>query len=103
MTQGYSIDQTGPVSTGPRVGLMTSAQAYTDTVTREAMWAAGHNGLVTITRISADGSFQFSGYEWAVAAFAREMKKRGYNMGWLGEESTPNFAGSREPEDISAP
>ena len=69
-------------------GTLTVAQAQTEADTKVALERAGHFGLVTVDRINVDGSFTYSGYEWAVVAFAQQMKKLGYNMGWQGEEST---------------
>ncbi len=85
LTQGYTQDQTGPVSG-------QGAQLRTEADTKLALERAGHYGLVQVNRINVDGSFTYSGYEWAVVAFAREMKGLGYNMGSLGEAST-DFAG----------
>ena len=88
MTQGYAQDQTGPVTGGAQVGLLTAAQARTEADTKVALALAGHVGLVQIERINSDGSFSYSGYEWAMVAFAQQMKALGYNMGWMGEAST---------------
>ena len=75
------------------MGLLTGAQARTDADTRVALVEAGHQGLVQVERINADGSFSYSGYEWATKAFAERMQAKGYDMGWMGQPST-NFAGS---------
>ena len=99
MTQGYAQDQTGPLGGGAPVGLLTGAQARTDTDTRDAMAEAGHQGLVQVERINADGSFSYSGYEWATKAFAERMQTKGYDMGWMGQPST-NFAGEGVVESI---
>ena len=69
-------------------GLLNERQAQTDKDTREALVQAGHVGLVQVDRINVDGSFTYSGYEWAVVAFAQQMQLRGYEMGSLGQPST---------------
>ena len=64
-----------------------------------AMWEAGP-GLVSIDRISADGSFTWSAENDAVTGlFARAMQRRGYEMGPLGQEGT-DFGGQRVLESI---
>ena len=70
-----------------------TAKPSLDEFTRAAMAEAGHQGLVQVERINADGSFSYSGYEWATKAFAERMQAKGYDMGWMGQPST-NFAGS---------
>ena len=85
LTQGYAQDQTGPISGGP---LLNRSQAQTEIDTKAALAEADHSGLVQISRINVDGSFTYGGYEWAMAAFAREMQARGYEMGFMGQPST---------------
>ena len=72
---------------------MTKYQAQTDTDSKACLMET-HQGLVTITRIGADGAFSYSGYEWAIPPFARCMKAKGYTgLGPAGE--TPTNFGTR--------
>ena len=96
LTQGYVQDQTGPVSGG---ALLNRSQAQTETDIKAALAEAGHSGLVQVGRINVDGSFTYGGYEWAMAAFAREMQARGYDMGFMGQPST-NFGSPEVIEQV---